>query len=100
MLEYQYKALARDIAYGILRVSLQKSINNEYTFTTDDYNKYKLIPVSLDKRMVEAIVEEISITYRNEVTCVFSYNVDNYNFWFDITFSENCTAEDLRNARY
>lgn len=100
MLDYQYKALARDIAYRILRVSLQKSKNNEYTFTMTDYNRYKLIPVSLDKRMVEAIIEEIATTYRNEVTCVFCAEVINSNFWIDITFSENCTAEDLRNARY
>lgn len=100
MLEYQYKGLARDIAYRILRVSLQKSKNNEYTFTMADYNKYRVIPVDLDKRMVEAIIEEISTTYRNEVTCVFYAETSNSGFWFDITFSENCTAEDLRNARY
>lgn len=100
MLEYQYKALARDIAYRILRVSLQKSKDNEYMFTMADYNKYKLIPVSLDKRMLEAILEEISTTYRNEVVCLF-YDIENVNnFWLHITFSENCTAEDLRNARY
>lgn len=100
MLEYQYKALARDIAYRILRVSLQKSKDNKYTFTTGDYDKYKVIPVDLDKRMVEAILEEISTTYRNEVVCLF-YDIENVNnFWIDITFSENCTAEDLRNARY
>lgn len=100
MLEYQYKPLAKDIAYRILRVSLQKSENNEYMFTMTDYNKYKVIPVDLDKHMLEAILEEISTTYRNEVVCLF-YSVENVNnFWFHITFSENCTAEDLRNARY
>ena len=71
MLEYQYKPLAKDIAYRILRVSLQKSKDNEYMFTMTDYNKYKVIPVDLDKRMLEAILEEISTTYRNEVVCLF-----------------------------
>ena len=100
MLEYQYKPLAKDIAYRILRASLQKSKDNEYMFTMADYNKYKVIPVDLDKRMLEAILEEIFTTYRNEVVCLF-YSVENVNnFWFHIAFSENCTAEDLRNARY
>ena len=43
MLEYQYKPLAKDIAYRILRVSLQKSKDNEYMFTMADYNKYKVV---------------------------------------------------------
>ena len=36
MLEYQYKPLAKDIAYRILRVSLQKSKDNEYMFTKEE----------------------------------------------------------------
>ena len=41
MLEYQYKALARDITYRILRVSLQKSKDNEYMFRTNREGKEK-----------------------------------------------------------